>query len=151
MKVGQYVIRRQDRHAAIAFVEQKLNQEPQWIGVDENQQLIAKQEYFGSLIDPDGMNAWCEKWLNDVQWEQLRQAISVGCDVQENRQLQPLKTISLSHQAWEILADLAQQSDTTLSNVIITHLGNVNFTACIQTETDYNRNSLNQDNPAMSS
>jgi len=97
------------------------------------------------------MNAWCEKWLNDVQWEQLRQAISVGCDVQENRQLQPLKTISLSHQAWEILADLAQQSDTTLSNVIITHLGNVNFTACIQTETDYNRDSLNQDNPAMSS
>lgn len=146
MRVGRYIIRRQDRHAAITFVEQKLNQESQWIEGDKKQQLTAKQEYLDSLIDPEGMNAWCEKWLNDVQWEQLRQAISDARDMQEKiQQSQSLKTISLSYQAWEILADLAQQNNTTLSNIIITHLGNMNFAACIQTETDYNRNSLNQD------
>lgn len=145
MKVGRYIIRRQDRHAAITFVEQQLNQESQWIDGDEKQQLTAKQEYLDSLTEPDGMNAWCEKWLNDVQWEQLRQAISGARDMQEKiRQSQSLRTISLSYQAWEILADLAQQNNTTLSNIIIMHLGNMNFATRIQTETDYNRNSLKQ-------
>ena len=44
MRVGRYIIRRQDRHAAITFVEQKLNQESQWIEGDKKQQLTAKQE-----------------------------------------------------------------------------------------------------------
>lgn len=150
MKVGQYVIRRQDRRTVLTFIEHLFDDESAWINGKENQQLIAKQEYLDSMADPDGINAWCAKWLSDVQWEQLRQAVSAACHLREKiRQAQMLKTISLSYHAWKILVDLAQQENTTLSNVVINHLGNAHFADCSQTETDYNRNNLNQDNPSM--
>jgi len=149
MKAGQYVIRRQDRRTVITFIEQQLNERALWMNGNENQQLIAKQEYLDSMPDPD-INAWCAKWLSDAQWAQLRQAISAARNLQERiQQAQTLKTISLSHHAWQILVDLAQRDNTTLSNVIISHLGKAHFAVCTQTETDYNRNSLNQDNPAL--
>ncbi|MDT8364743.1 MAG: hypothetical protein RQ714_08900 [Nitrosomonas sp.] len=146
MKANRYVIRRQDRRVAIAFVEQRLNAEPQWIEGDKQRQLVAKQDYLDNIVDPDAINAWCAKWLNDAQWEQLRQAISTARDLQEKiRQASPLKTISLSDRAWQILIDLAQKDNTTLSNVIINHLGNAHFAACKQAEIDYNLSGANQD------
>ncbi len=147
MKVDRYVIRRQDRYAAIVFIEQQLGEEMQWI---ESKHALAKQEYLDSLTDPEGINAWCVKWLNDGQWTQLRKAISAACGPQEKTmQIQPLQTVSLSYHAWQILADLAQQNGTTLSNVIISHLEKIHFATCTQSETDYNRNNRNHNNPAL--
>lgn len=150
MRTGRYIIRRQDRGVAIAFIEQQLIQKSLWIDGDEKRQSMAKQEYLDCRIDPDGINAWCAKWLNEMQWQQLKEAISNARYMQERiRPLQPLKTVSLSYQAWEILVDLAQRNNTTLSNVIITYLGKMNFAACIQTDTDFDQTCLNRDNPVM--
>lgn len=149
MKTGQYVIRRQDRQTVLTFIEHLLDDEVHWINGKENQRQIAKQEFLDSMPDPD-INTWCAKWLSDAQWAQLRQAISAARNLRERiQQAQMLKTISLSHHAWQILVDLAQQDNTTLSNVIISHLGKAHFANCTPTETDYNRTSLNQDNPLM--
>lgn len=120
-----YIIRQQDKKAATSFIDGLLNKNPEWFGTTEPQRSTAKQEYLESRADSNHFNMWCQKWLNETQWMEIRKVISARKDHGEERQryTEPHKTISLTHRAWEILSELALQDQISPSEVIINRLG----------------------------
>jgi len=133
-----YVIRQQDRNAAVAFIDSQISKDPQWLGNVESQRIIAEREYRDIKADPASFNEWCRKWMNETQWTQIKEAISIAREQKEKlKRVQPDKTISLTHRAWQILSDLARQDDATLSEVIVNRLGRDWVTAYVRTESRY--------------
>jgi macrodomain Ter protein organizer (MatP/YcbG family) len=135
-----YIIRQQDRNAAVAFIDDQISKNPQWLNEIEAQRIAAEQEYQEIKADPTSFNAWCRKWLNETQWAQIKEAICTARDHQQEslKYAQPSKTVSLTHHAWQILSDLARQDDITLSEVIINRLGGNRVTVYTHTESRYN-------------
>ncbi|MCO6428585.1 hypothetical protein [Nitrosomonas communis] len=121
----RYVIRQQDKNAAVSFIDDQITNNSCWLATDETQHLIARLEYRDARYDSITLNEWCRKWLNENQWIQLKNAISIARDQIENQKYRPqLKTINLTHTAWQILSELATHDEATLSEVIIKRLGN---------------------------
>lgn len=135
-----YIIRQQDKKAATSFIDGLLNKNPEWFGTTEPQRSTAKQEYLESRADSNHFNMWCQKWLNETQWMEIRKVISARKDHGEERQryTEPHKTISLTHRAWEILSELALQDQISPSEVIINRLGKNHTTPCLPAESRYN-------------
>ena len=120
-----YIIRQQDRNIAIGFIDSQLNKNHAWLNEIESQRIIAGQEYLQARTDSVSFNAWCQKWLNESQWAEIKQAI-MARNRQETRLryvAEPHKTISVTHRAWKILSEIALQEQLTLSEVIINRLG----------------------------
>ena len=135
-----YVIRQQDRNAAISFIDNQLNQNHAWLNETESQRVIAGQEYLQARTDPASFNAWCQKWLNESQWAEIKQAICIARSRQETRlrYAEPHKTISVTHHAWKILSEIALQEQLTLSEVIINRLGGNDAANCPPAKSRYN-------------
>lgn len=135
-----YIIRQQDRKVATTFIDSQLSKDPEWFGTTKPQHSAAKQEYLASRADSINFNMWCQKWLNEAQWMEIRKVISMHKDHKEKRQryTEPHKTISVTHHAWEILSELALQDQLSLSEVIVNRLGNNHATVCSPTESRYN-------------
>ena len=120
-----YVIRQQDRDTAITFIEDQLNENPRWLCKTDSQRIAAEQEYRESRADPASFNAWCQKWLNEAQWAEVKKALCITRSYKKEklRYVEPHKTISVTHRAWKILSELALHDQLTLSEVIINRLG----------------------------
>ncbi len=139
-----YVIRQQDRNAAIAFIEAQMSKNSLWPAETKSQRITAEQEYREARNNAASFNAWCRKWLDEIQWKQIKEAICITRNRQEEslKYIQPHKTISVTHHAWQILSDLAQQEHLTLSEVIISRLGGEAATVYTHTESSYNLTTL---------
>ncbi|BBL35826.1 hypothetical protein Nstercoris_02103 [Nitrosomonas stercoris] len=137
-----YIIRQQDRKTATTFIDNQLNKNPQWLGVTEAQYNAAKQEYLVSKTSPTSFNTWCQKWLKETQWAEIRKAINTNKNHEEERwrYIEPHKTISVTHHAWEILSTLALQDQLSPSEVIINRLGKKLITSGSPTKSRYNQN-----------
>ena len=136
-----YIIRQQDRNAAINFIDDQLNKNHTWLNEIESQRIVAGQEYLQAKTDPVSFNAWCQKWLNESQWAEIKQAICIAKNQQEARlryAAEPHKTISVTHRAWKILSEIALQEQLTPSEVIINRLGDNDVTTCSPVESRYN-------------
>lgn len=136
-----YIIRQQDRNAAISFIDNQLNKNHAWLNESESQRIIAGQEYLQARTDPISFNAWCQKWLNESQWAEIKQAICIARNRQETKlryAAEPHKTISVTHHAWKILSEIALQEQLTLSEVIINRLSGNDATACPPAKSRYN-------------
>lgn len=120
----KYVIRQQDKNAAVSFIDNQIANNSFWLAPDDTQRIIAELEYQDAKYDSMTLNEWCKKWLNEIQWAQLKNAICIARDRIESQKYRPqLKTISLTHRAWQILSELAKHDKVTLSEVIINRLG----------------------------
>lgn len=120
-----YIIRQQDRSAAISFIDHQLHSQPGWLSEVESRRIMAEQEYQQARIDQDSFNAWCHKWLNEDQWAEIKQVICVIRGRQEKRSgyVELNKTISVTQEAWKILSELALKDQLSLSEVIVSRLG----------------------------
>ncbi len=138
-----YIIRQQDKQAATTFIDDLLNRNPTWFGATESQRSRAKQEYLESRTDSVHFNTWCQKWLNETQWMEIKKVISAKESRSETkkRYTEPHKTISLTHHAWEILSALALQDQISPSEVIINRLGNSHVTTSSSIKSRYNQDS----------
>ena len=120
----KYVIRQQDKHAAAGFLDNLITSDSRWLTKDDAQRVVAELEYRDAKHNSIVLNEWCQKWLNESQWMQLKNAVRIAREQIENQKYRPqLKTISLTHQAWQILTELAKHDEVTLSEVIINRLG----------------------------
>lgn len=138
MAEHSYVIRQQDRDTAVAFIDSQISKDPRWFSNVESQRMVAEREYRDIKADPPSFNEWCRKWMNETQWAQIKEAISLAREQKETlKRVRPDKTISLTHRAWEILSDLARQDDATLSEVIVNRLGRDWVTVYVRTESRY--------------
>lgn len=125
MNKQKYVIRQQDQSAAVGFLDKQISSGIYWLGEDISQSSMAEREYQGAKTNSNDLNAWCGKWLHDTQWAQLKNAISIARDQIEKQKYRPqLKTVSLTHNAWQILSELARNEGLTLSELIVNRLGN---------------------------
>ncbi|SFU31498.1 hypothetical protein SAMN05216339_101300 [Nitrosomonas eutropha] len=140
MAEHSYIIRQQDRTAATTFIDDQLSKDPKWFSTTESEYSAAKQEYLAARADSINFNTWCQKWLNETQWMEIRKVISMNKDHKEERRkyTEPHKTISVTHRAWEILSELALQDQLSLSEVIVNRLGNNHATVCLPVESRYN-------------
>lgn len=133
----KYIIRQQDKNAAINFLDHQMASNSYWLTGDDTQRVIAELEYRNIKYNSIDLNEWCKKWLNETQWMQLKNAIRIARDRIENQKYRPqLKTISLTHNAWQILTELAKHDEATLSEVIINRLGNDLLNLYDHTETN---------------
>ncbi|HNP51522.1 MAG TPA: hypothetical protein PKJ85_06965 [Nitrosomonas nitrosa] len=124
MAEQKYVIRQQDKNAAVSYLDQQIASNPQWLSHDDAKRSIAEREYRDAKFESITLNDWCWKWLDETRWAQLKNAIQAARDRIESQKYRPqLKTISLTHNAWQILTDLAKHDEATLSEVIIKRLG----------------------------
>lgn len=117
MARNRYTITDSDRWFATRWIEKKLKN-PAWLGeyrtykAGRGFQLIEESE-IGNPTEK--LNRWCETWLTGSEWTQLKNAIRAS----RRRARKPeTKTVTLSRNAWEILAYHADQDGVTLSEVI---------------------------------
>lgn len=139
-----YTIRQRDKETAAVFIEKQLNKDPRWPGNTDSQRLTAEQEYSSAKRDVAHLNAWCRKWLNEAQWAEIRRTIQALKERSEKKlhYSEPHKTISITHQAWKALSEIALQEQKTLSEVIISRFDK-NNTNDVSNEPHYNPFSLN--------
>lgn len=139
-----YIIRQQDRNAAIGFIDHQLDCQPGWLSEVESRRALAEQEYQQARIDPDSFNTWCHKWLNEDQWAEIKQAICVARGRQEKRlrYAESNKTISVTQEAWKILSELALKDQLSLSEVIVSRLGKDTVTTATIGSPDKSRYNL---------
>lgn len=122
MARSRYIITDSDHWFAYRWIEKKLKN-PAWLG--EYRTYKAGRTF--QLIEENGignrtekLNRWCETWLTSDEWTQLKNAIRAS----RRRARQPeTKTVTLSRNAWEILAYYADRDGVTLSEVVERKLG----------------------------
>jgi macrodomain Ter protein organizer (MatP/YcbG family) len=120
----KYIIRQQDKNTAVNFIDDQIASKSYWLTVDDTQRLSAEREYRDAKHDSITLNKWCQKWLNETQWVQLKNVISIERNrIESQKHKSPLKVISITHTAWQILSELAKHDDITISEVIINRLG----------------------------
>lgn len=141
----KYVIRLQDKNAAVSFIDDQIASNSYWLTTDDTQRQSAELEYQNARHDSITLNGWCQKWLNETQWIQLKNAICIARDQIESQKYRPpLKTISITHTAWQILSELAKHDGVTLSEVIINRLGSDWLNSFNGTEINNCNNKSNQ-------
>lgn len=120
----KYIIRQQDKNAAVNFIDDQIASNSYWLTTNDTQRQSAEFEYQNARFDSITLNEWCQKWLNEAQWLQLKNAICIARDrIESQKYSPPLKTINITHTAWQILSELAKHDRVTLSEVIINRLG----------------------------
>ena len=116
MAGAKYVITAADLRAARAYLQRKLALEPFWLEPPQAHDHFPQQSR-----DPVTLNQWCERWLDQRQWQQLKAAVRAA----RKRQRQqvgnegPPVHVTLSRPAWSVLADLAKHDGVTLSEFIL--------------------------------
>lgn len=116
MARAKYVITDADFQAARAYLQRKLTLERFWL-----EPLEAHHHFPEQSRDPVTLNQWCERWLEPRQWQQLKAAVREARKRQRQQLSQegPQVHVTLSRQAWWVLADLAKRDGVTLSEFIL--------------------------------
>jgi macrodomain Ter protein organizer (MatP/YcbG family) len=119
---SRYTITEPDMAAALAYIGSKLR-DPWWPSEDTTAQVKAERGFRMAKRDPVTLNRWCEKHLSADQWIQLKNAIRAARKRTADLSRDPLKSVTLSHKAWQIISDLAKRDGVTLSELIEDRLG----------------------------
>jgi macrodomain Ter protein organizer (MatP/YcbG family) len=122
MARSRFIITRQDKAAALAYISNKLR-DPYWPSENTGRQIKAARKYKTAKRELVTLNEWCETWLDSAQWTQLKNAIRAARKRAADLQRDPPKHVTLSHKAWQILSDLARRDGVTLSTLIEDRLG----------------------------
>lgn len=110
-----YAITAGDLPIAIGYLRRKLRLEPFWLQDDQ-----AGEEFSLHCRDAVTLNAWCQRWLDQSRWRQLKAAIRPARHRQRRQSGQgPNIHVSLSRTAGLVLRDLAKRDGVTLSEFII--------------------------------
>ena len=112
MTTPRYPLAEGDINAARAYVQRKLATQPCWLD-----NLRAEAEWATANRDPLTLQAWCERWLDEDHWRQLRAALRAARKRRRDRSGagDPPVNVTLSHAAWRILSALARHDGLTLS------------------------------------
>lgn len=117
MSRPRYTITPADASFARRWVESKLAN-PAWLGSEHayraHQDLDSRQETAAEL------NAWCELWLDSMQWQQLKNAVRAA---RRRARVDDMVSVTLSRNAWGILSYWADKDGCTLSEIIERRLG----------------------------
>jgi len=122
MARSRYTITELDMAAALVYIGSKLR-DPYWPSEDTSAQVKAERGFRTAKRDPVTLNRWCEKHLNADQWVQLKNAIRAARKRTVDLSRDPPKSVTLSHNAWRIISDLAKRDGITLSELIEDRLG----------------------------
>jgi macrodomain Ter protein organizer (MatP/YcbG family) len=122
MARSRFIITRQDKTAAVAYISNKLR-DLYWPSKDTTRQLQAERKYKDAKRELVTLNEWCEKWLDSAQWTQLKNAIRAARKRTADMQRDPPKSVTLSRKAWLIISDLSKRDGVTLSALIEDRLG----------------------------
>ena len=122
MARSRFIITRQDKTAALAYISNKLR-DPYWPSKDTTRQLKAQRKYETAKRELVTLNEWCEKWLDSRQWTQLKNAIRAARKRTADLSRDQPKNVTLSRKAWRIISDLAKRDGVTLSALIENRLG----------------------------
>lgn len=101
-----------------SYIEKKLITK-NWPSHDTQQEALTdyKQRPIVGRYAHDELTRWCKKWLNDTQWQQLKNTMN-SWRYRQNA-TEPPKKIQLSPDAWKIISSLAQMEKKTISSLII--------------------------------
>lgn len=114
MSKHTYAIATQDQRAALSYLQRKLANDHHWLDSE------ACRDYQTQQRDLHTLNAWCQRWLDEHQWKNLKSAIRAARkrrrDMTGDRM--PAKHVTLSWQAWRIVSELAKRDEVTLSQFI---------------------------------
>ena len=112
----RYTLSEDDFPAARAYVQRKLATELYWLD-----NLQAEGEWVQAKRDPLTLGQWCERWLNEAQWRQLKAAVRAARKRRRDRTgtRDPAVNVTLSRRAWLILSALARHDGLTLSDWLI--------------------------------
>lgn len=111
-----YTLSQDDFPAARAYVQRKLAIHPLWLD-----NLRAEGEWKHAKRDPVTLAQWCERWLNEDQWRQLKAAVRAARKRRRDRTgtRSPAVHVTLSRPAWLLLSELARRDGLTLSDWLI--------------------------------
>lgn len=111
-----YAITDADLWAARAYLQRKLALELFWL-----ESLEAHHDFPEQSRDPVTLTQWCERWLDQRQWQQLKTAVRAARQRQRQQRCDdgPPVHVTLSRPAWWVLADLAKRDGVTLSQFIV--------------------------------
>ncbi len=75
--------------------------------------------------NPKYINTWCETFLNQNQWQRLKNAIRAERSREKRRDIggERIKRVDLTYKAHLILSALSKRDNVTLSETVINHLG----------------------------
>ncbi len=112
----RYTLSEGDYPAARAYVQRKLATQPYWLD-----NLQGEDEWAQVKRDPLTLWQWCERWLDEEQWRQLKAALRAARKRRRERSgmRDPAVNVTLSRKAWLILSELARRDKVTLSDWLI--------------------------------
>lgn len=114
MARAPYQVCERDKRFIISYIQRKLATEMFWLS--DNHQ--AQAQWHTAQRDPVTIQQWCEHWLSDQQWQQLKAAVRAARRRAYRRDDPPVN-VTLSRRAWQVVADLARDDGMTLSQWLI--------------------------------
>ncbi|HKJ83549.1 MAG TPA: hypothetical protein VJ961_05980 [Mariprofundaceae bacterium] len=114
---NRYTITASDAWYATRWIEKKL-ENPIWLG--ETRTYTAHLDLEQREEDCNSLNEWCELWLSNEQWTQLKNAIRSS---RRRAKSDDLINVTLSRHSWAILSFWAKRDRCTLSEAIERRLG----------------------------
>jgi len=83
---------------------------------------------------PDMLQGWCDDYLTAAEWKKLKQVIwaTRKRNKAEIKPKQKPKNITISHQAWSELSELAEGEGITLSHALVKYIAGINRMSEIQ-------------------
>jgi len=106
-----------DVTAVVAYIDRRFGTDLAF--PSKESQVDANHSFAHLDKTPEKILAWCENWLSNDQWHQLRNAVRASRKRRRDRyQDRSPVTITLSRRAWEYLSLLARRDDLTLSEYL---------------------------------
>ncbi len=107
---------------ALSYIDRKLKLDDSWPSGNLDGHERAYREFRRVRLrqDPDALQGWCERWLNEAERKKLLAALRAR--KKRERQEKCKKTVSLDERAWLYLSGLAKRDNVTLSEFLIKRL-----------------------------
>ncbi len=111
----RYVVTKSDMPAVVSYIERKLLLEPYWLESDGG-----KRSFTRVKRDPLMLQNWCDKWLSNEQWKQLKDAMRAARKRIHDRtgDRDPKVNVTLTRRAWSMVTSLAKREGVTLSEFL---------------------------------
>jgi len=107
---------------ALSYIDRKLKLDDNWPGKDAATNERAKREFERARLanDLDGLEAWCDRWLDEAGRSRLLAALRAR--KKRARPTGAKKTLSLDPKAWLYLSELAKHNRVTISEYLLRKL-----------------------------
>ena len=118
----KFKITRDAAYTARQYCKRKFALDPYWPRPDTHENAEALSTFPNSTGEALGgdLQTWCERWLSTEQFRQLQGALRSR--KKRNLEKEPPKTLTLSHEAWLMVSELAKRDKVTVSTFLINRL-----------------------------